>query len=65
MGIKKTDWTDAEEAELKGLYPDNSNQFIALKLNRTEGSVQYKASSLGLRKSPQYLSSLRKSVCTG
>jgi hypothetical protein len=32
---------------------------IAQKLGRSEGSVQYKASSLGLRKSPAYLKQIR------
>ena len=36
-----------------------ATEFIAKKLGRSEGSVQYKASSLGLRKSPQYLRQIR------
>jgi len=32
---------------------------IAKKLGRSEGSVQYKASSLGLRKSASYLKQIR------
>ena len=52
-------WTPSEINTLKKFYRANSNEFIAKKLGRSEGSVQYKASSLGLRKSPQYLRQIR------
>jgi hypothetical protein len=52
-------WTTSEINTLKKIYRSNSNVFIAKKLGRTEGSVQYKASSLGLRKSPSYLKQIR------
>lgn len=52
-------WTPGEINTLKKIYRTNSNVFIAQKLGRTEGSVQYKASSLGLRKSPAYLKQIR------
>ncbi|GEM_PF-1406694 len=52
-------WTSTEINTLKKIYRTNSNVFIAQKLGRTEGSVQYKASSLGLRKSPSYLKQIR------
>ncbi len=52
-------WTPSEINTLKKIYRTNSNVSIAKKLGRTEGSVQYKASSLGLRKSPSYLKQIR------
>lgn len=52
-------WTPVEINTLKKIYRTNSNVSIAKKLGRTEGSVQYKASSLGLRKSAQYLKQIR------
>ena len=52
-------WTPGEISTLKKSYRTNSNLSIAKKLGRTEGSVQYKASSLGLRKSAQYLKQIR------
>ena len=52
-------WTPGEISALKKSYRTNSNLSIAKKLGRTEGSVQYKASSLGLRKSAQYLKQIR------
>jgi hypothetical protein len=52
-------WTPTEITTLKKFYRSNSNVFIAKKLGRSEGSVQYKASSLGLRKSAQYLKQIR------
>lgn len=52
-------WTPSEITMLKKFYRTNSNTFIAQKLGRSEGSVQYKASSLGLRKSPAYLKQIR------
>jgi DNA-binding NarL/FixJ family response regulator len=52
-------WTQQEISTLRKFYRTNSNVFIAKKLNRTESSVQYKASSLGLRKSQQYLKQIR------
>ncbi len=52
-------WTQQEINTLRKFYRTNSNVFIAKKLNRSESSVQYKASSLGLRKSQQYLKQIR------
>lgn len=56
---RMTIWTPADINALKKLYRTNSNLFIGRKLGRSEGSVQYKAASLGLRKSPAYLSKIR------
>jgi len=52
-------WTPSEVATLRKFYRGNSNQYIAKKLSRSEGSVQYKASALGLRKSRTYLREIR------
>jgi DNA-binding NarL/FixJ family response regulator len=52
-------WTRSEIATLRKIYRTNSNMDIAKKLGRSEGSVQYKASSLGLRKSASYLKQIR------
>jgi hypothetical protein len=52
-------WTPMEINTLKKIYRTNSNVSIAKKMGRTEGSVMYKASSLGLRKSPTYLKQIR------
>lgn len=52
-------WTPAEISMLRKIYRTNPNTFIAKKLGRSEGSVQYKASSLGLRKSASYLRQIR------
>ncbi len=52
-------WTPSEVSQLKKFYRTNPNSFIAKKLKRSEGSVQYKASSLGLRKSATYLRQIR------
>jgi len=57
-GRMKT-WTPQEISELRKIYRTNPNAFIAKKLGRSEGSVQYKASSLGLRKSQSYLRQIR------
>lgn len=58
-GARTKVWTQQEVSTLRKIYRTNSNVFIAKKLNRTESSVQYKASSLGLRKSQQYLKQIR------
>jgi hypothetical protein len=52
-------WTPSEINTLKKIYRTNSNVTIAKRLGRSEGSVQYKASSLGLRKSAAYLKQIR------
>jgi hypothetical protein len=52
-------WTPKEISTLKRIYRTNPNAFIAKQLGRSEGSVQYKASSLGLKKSPNYLRQIR------
>ena len=57
-GRMKT-WTPQEINQLRKIYRTNPNSFIAKQLGRSEGSVQYKASSLGLRKSPTYLRQIR------
>ena len=57
-GRMKT-WTPQEISQLRKIYRTNPNTFIAKKLGRSEGSVQYKASSLGLRKSATYLRQIR------
>ncbi len=57
-GRMKT-WTPQEISQLRKIYRTNPNTFIAKKLGRSEGSVQYKASSLGLRKSSTYLRQIR------
>lgn len=41
------------------MYRNHSNAFIGRKLGRSEGSVQYKASLLELRKGPVYLKRIR------
>jgi hypothetical protein len=58
-GNRMKNWTSTEINTLKKIYRTNSNVFIAKRLGRTEGSVQYKASSLGLRKSAAYLKQIR------
>lgn len=58
-GTRTKTWTPSEINTLKKFYRANSNVFIAKKLGRSESSVQYKASSLGLRKSAQYLKQIR------
>ncbi|MCK4856570.1 MAG: hypothetical protein KAT58_01235 [candidate division Zixibacteria bacterium] len=52
-------WSREEINTLRKIYRTNPNTFIAKKLGRSEGSVQYKASSLGLKKSPSYLRQIR------
>jgi FixJ family two-component response regulator len=52
-------WTPQEVSTLRKIYRTNPNAYIAKQLGRSEGSVQYKASSLGLRKSPTYLKQIR------
>ncbi len=52
-------WTPQEINTLKKIYRTNPNAFIAKQLGRSEGSVQYKASSLGLKKSASYLRQIR------
>lgn len=50
-------WTAAEEHAMREHYSNKSNLFIGLLLGRTESCIQDKANKMGLKKSPEYLSS--------
>ena len=56
--VKSGPWSKDEVKTLKKLYPRQSTAEVAEELNRTVGSVQAKASSLGLTKTKKYLKSI-------
>ena len=49
-------WSDDEIATLKAIYPRLTNGEIAQRMGRNVHTVALKASQLGLRKDPQFLS---------
>ena len=56
--VVKERWTPDEVKLLRKLYRNTSTAEVACELDRTPGSVQAKASALGLRKTKKYLKSL-------
>lgn len=50
-------WTDAERAEVIRRYPNELTSVIAADMGRTEQQVYYAAHKMGLKKSPEFLSS--------
>jgi len=55
-------WTKEEVRALRTFFRNNSNTFVAVKLDRTSKSVERKASKLGLTKTKKYLRSLGRAV---
>ncbi|WP_461731844.1 hypothetical protein [Enterococcus sp. LJL128] len=50
MKLMSKPWTDKEDAYLKNNYPMLTPEAISIRLGRTEGAVQRRASRLGIRK---------------
>ena len=50
MGRKRTKWTPEEDETLKGMWPTEELDLIAMHLERTQGSVSGRAWALGLRR---------------
>jgi urease gamma subunit len=48
------EWNEDEIKKLKELYPDNSNKYLSMLLNKTESSIINKAYRIGLKKSKKY-----------
>jgi len=46
-------WKKEETKQLKELYPDTPNKEIAIRLNRSQYSIEMKAKNLGLKKQPK------------
>lgn len=53
----RQEWTAAQLHTLRALYPDHSAESVAQAIGRSVASVYNKAFTLGLRKSPGFLSS--------
>lgn len=53
-------WSEEEVVLLKLLYPDNSNDEIAINLSRSKASVEHKSQRLGLYKNKKYLDNIQK-----
>jgi hypothetical protein len=43
-------WTEGELITLRVLFPKRSRKFLAVTLNKSEGSVREKAREMGLKK---------------
>lgn len=54
------EWTEEQEHALTVDYPDMDNDELATKYARTKASIVQRASRLGLRKSPEFLSRLAR-----
>ena len=52
-------WTPAEDAKLARLYPCTDNEKLAREFGRSELSVSARARNLRIRKSADYLKSIR------
>lgn len=48
--MKEENWSECEIAKLKEVYPFLSNKQISLLMNRSIGSIQHKATRLGIKK---------------
>ena len=48
-------WTEAEEAQLQRDYADTATAILARRFHCRADSVRYKAKSMGLKKSAEYL----------
>lgn len=55
-------WTDVEVNILKRMHPNSLNSDIAKLLRKTENSVRYKASKLGLKKPETWRASVSRNV---
>src|ERR1035437_684829 len=58
--FEKREWSKDEIEKLTKLYADNSNKSISKILNRSDKSIQKKASNLGLEKSPESLYGIKR-----
>jgi hypothetical protein len=55
--LPKTRWTPADDNLLRTLYPDNTTAVLARLMNVGTRQIYTRATTLGLRKSPEYLAS--------
>ena len=59
--LVKGPWSKSEVSLLRKLYPNNPTAKVAARLGRMTGTVNKKASRLGLKKTKKYLKSLGRS----
>lgn len=50
----ESDWTEAQEKQLKKLYPTTNNDVLAKMLNRTESAIRAKATKMRLKKADRF-----------
>ncbi len=51
-------WESSDIVDLRAIFRNNSNDDVAVALNRSEASVRCKASRLGLAKTRKYIRNL-------